>query len=197
MKNQLYEPDFLSRAEQGRYYDILLEELQWQQQPIRIFGKEYWQPRLLAWYGDAEAVYSYSGIRQEPLCWTGVLLELKKRVEDFTAAHFNSVLANYYRDGCDSMGWHSDDESELGENPLIASLSLGATRRFCMRPRKGVVGEKMELLLEGGSLLLMQGDFQKCWQHSIPKTAKPTGGRINLTFRWIAPKTQHPKANSL
>jgi alkylated DNA repair dioxygenase AlkB len=181
----LYCPCFLSEALADGLFQTLNTELAWKAEEIKIFGKTHLQPRLLAWYGDAEAHYSYSGIRHEPLIWTPSLALLKEQLESCFAVSFNSVLANKYRNGQDSMGWHSDDEKELGARPIIASLSLGAARRFLFRPRKGFEGVKREFLLAHGSLLLMRGNTQQNWQHSVPKTAKLTGERINLTFRTI------------
>lgn len=181
----LYAPHFLGEGSASQYYNLLEEQLDWQREKIKLFGKEYWQPRLLAWYADAEASYRYSGIVHEPLPWQPALLELKKRIELASASTYNSVLANLYRDGQDSMGWHSDDEPELGQAPIIASLSLGSSRRFAFRPRKGFTGQRQRFDLGHGSLLIMRGQTQARWQHQIAKTKKQVGPRINLTFRWI------------
>ena len=158
----------------------------WEQRAIRIFGQEIPQPRLTAWYGDAAARYTYSGLAWEPRLWTPALLALRQRIETATGAHFNSVLLNHYRHGRDSMGWHADDEPELGPAPTIASLSLGATRRFRLRPRAGLGHPPFGLDLPSGSLLLMRGPTQQHWQHALPKTARPVAARLNLTFRWVA-----------
>lgn len=168
----------------------LRRTLAWQQKPIMIFGREVMQPRLTAWYGDPECSYVYSGKRNEPLAWTPLLRELRDAVETVTGARFNSVLANCYRNGQDSMGWHSDDEPELGPDPIIASLSLGATRRFCLQHRKRKAS-KLELALQDGDLLLMAGGCQAHYRHALPKTAKPIGERLNFTFRWIHPRQQN------
>jgi alkylated DNA repair dioxygenase AlkB len=153
-----------------------------------MFGKEVPQPRLTAWYGDPAAQYTYSGLTWEPRPWTPTLLDLRRRLEAATDARFNSVLLNYYRDGRDSMGWHADNEPELGAAPAIASLSLGASRRFRLRPyRGGLTHPSFSLDLPTGSLLLMRGPTQQHWQHELPKTARPVGPRLNLTFRWIVP----------
>ncbi len=183
----LYAPAFLTKQQANSYFQQLKDSLAWQAEKIRLFGKEYWQPRLLAWYGDSEASYRYSGILHQPLAWTAPLQELRNLVEQASQGRFNSVLANLYRNGQDSMGWHSDDEPELGDQPLIASLSLGGTRRFALRPRKGIAGQSQRFDLPSGSLLLMQGRTQECWQHQISKTKKQVAPRINLTFRWIYP----------
>jgi alkylated DNA repair dioxygenase AlkB len=140
-------------------------------------------PRLSAWYGDAGAVYTYSGLRLEPLPWTPVLLEIKQATERLSGTRFNSVLLNLYRDGQDSMGWHSDDEPELGPEPVIASVSLGALRRFVFQHKKR--RWRIALDLEPGSVLLMAGATQHHWRHALPKTRRPVAPRINLTFRTI------------
>ena len=156
-----------------------------------MFGKTVPSPRLSAWYGDPDAHYCYSGLYNEPLAWISPLSRLKETVADYTGESFNSVLANLYRNGSDGMGWHSDDEAELGPRPVIASLSLGATRRFQLQPRRGGKGNRRarsyRIELEHGSLLMMTDDLQKHWRHSVPKTRLPVGPRINLTFRRIIP----------
>ena len=165
----------------------LERELDWAQRPILIAGREVLQPRLTAWYGDPGAAYSYSGRSLEPSSWHPCLAELRSRLEAETSHRFNSVLTNLYRNGEDSMGFHADKESELGRNPAIASVSLGATRRFVMRHRKKSVAQRVELELPSGSLLLMTGTTQHFWRHSVPKTRGPVGARINLTYRLILP----------
>jgi len=167
-------------------YDLLQRfrsELNWKQQQVRLFGRTVLQPRLSCWYGDVNADYTYSGLHLRPLPWHPQLLELRYRLQDTLQCPFNSVLANAYRDGRDSMGWHADDEKELGAEPRIASISLGAHRRFVLRSRSGE--ETRSLQLEHGSLLLMQGKSQRDYRHSIPKTKKVVGLRINLTFRQV------------
>jgi len=176
---------FLTRAESDACFSELLDLVEWEQHIIRIRGREIASPRLSAWYGDPDAHYRYSGLSLEPRAWLPPILALKARVETVCAAPFNSVLLNLYRDGSDSMGWHSDDEPELGERPLIASLSLGATRRFRLRHRRRRDLDPVALDLESGSLLIMQGDTQRFWKHQIPKTKRSVGPRINLTFRSI------------
>ncbi|MBW2541517.1 MAG: alpha-ketoglutarate-dependent dioxygenase AlkB [Deltaproteobacteria bacterium] len=177
--------DFLTRAESDARLAVLLDLVEWEQHRIRIRGREVASPRLSAWYGDPEAHYSYSGLSLEPRPWLPPILELKRRVESVCSSTFNSVLLNLYRDGSDSMGWHSDDEPELGAQPVIASLSLGATRRFRLRHRRRKDLEPVAIDLEGGSLLVMQGETQRFWRHQIPKTRRAVGPRINLTFRRI------------
>ena len=159
-------------------------ETNWQQDDIRVFGKVYQQPRLTALYGEAGKPYSYSGITMQPTPFTPLLLAIKKQVELASQAHFSTVLLNLYRDGRDSNGWHSDDEKELGEQPLIASVSLGTMRRFKLQHKENKE-LKHAINLEHGSLLVMAGKTQHCWKHQIPKTAKAVGPRINLTFRLI------------
>lgn len=183
-----YHGDFLPEREADRALDRLWRELDWSQRAIVLFGRRVMQPRLTAWYGEPEAVYSYSGLTLAPLPWHPLLHELKKRVEAFSGCRFDSVLANAYRDGRDSMGWHSDDEKELGPEPVIASLSLGASRRFLLRPRTRSAGEggaTTSLSLAHGSMLLMKGKSQRRFQHALPRTRRPVGLRINLTYRRV------------
>ena len=185
----LFDPNFLPESEASTLRAQLTADIAWEQRAIRMFGRELPQPRLTAWHGDPAARYTYSGLTWEPRPWTPALLDLRQRVAAATGARFNSVLLNYYRDGRDSMGWHADDEPELGPSPVIASLSLGATRRFRLRPiglKAGALAQPLGLDLPNGSLLLMRGPTQHCWQHALPKTARPTGPRLNLTFRWVA-----------
>ena len=181
----LYFPEFLNREEANYFFDMLKSALNWQREKIRLFGQEHWQPRLLAWYADQGVQYTYSGITHQPEFWSEHLMKIKEMIESLTENTFNSVLANLYRNGADSMGWHSDDEKELGSEPIIASLSLGAERRFLFRPRKGIIAAKKDFLLQSGSLLIMRGRTQEHFQHAVPKTAKIVGERINLTFRNI------------
>lgn len=178
-------PEFFSPVESDRYLKDLLKTIPWNQKKIMIFGKPVLEPRLTAWIGDPGAAYSYSGIRMVPRPWTKTLLEIKTRVEKAAEEKFNSVLANLYRDHLDSMGLHSDDEKELGENPIIASVSLGAARKFILKHKtlKGLPPKNY--LLESGSLLIMRGKTQQLWKHGIPKDSRSCGPRINLTFRKI------------
>ncbi|MEI8658712.1 alpha-ketoglutarate-dependent dioxygenase AlkB family protein [Vibrio sp. Hal054] len=177
-----YAPNFLSEQQADQSFLNLRNELDWQQEKIQLFGKHVLQPRLQAWHGDKS--YTYSGLSMQPQPWTPTLLELKSRCEAVAKLNFNSVLANLYRDGQDSMGWHQDNETELGINPVIASLTLGESRRFVLRHLS--TKEKYEVELGHGSLLIMAGETQHYWQHSVPKTAKPKEERINLTFRHIS-----------
>ncbi len=177
-------PHFLDTSTADQLLRQLKQEAAWSQGEVKIFGQWLKEPRLSAWYGDPGAAYTYSGKRQEPLPWILPLAELRSRLETACEASFNSVLLNLYRHGQDSMGWHSDDEPELGSQPLIASLNLGATRRFHLR-RKADKSDKVVLDLHHGSLLVMAGDTQQYWQHQVPKTKKDVGERLNLTFRKI------------
>jgi alkylated DNA repair dioxygenase AlkB len=159
----------------------LLDETVWKAETIFLFGREVAQPRLSAWYGERR--YTYSGRTFEPLPFTPLQLEIKRAVEAATGKRFNSLLLNYYRNEQDSMGFHSDDEAELGPQPAIASLSFGATRTFILKHKKQPKTVKIDLT--DGSLLLMAGKLQHCWRHGINKERKPGGARVNLTFRLI------------
>lgn len=167
-------------------FRTLHDGLPWTVHRVRLFGRELAAPRLSCWIGDPDAGYRYSGVRHEPVPWPPVLLPLRERLQAETGVAFNSVLANLYRDGRDSMGWHSDDEPELGPAPVIASLSLGAARRFSLRHRRRA-GQRVDLELPHGSLLLMRGATQANWQHAVPRTARAVGPRVNLTFRYVIP----------
>lgn len=174
---------FLAKSEAEELYFQLLNETPWRQESVVIWGKSRPQPRLVSWYGDR--AYTYSGLRLEPLPWTSALDGIRQRVEASVGGHFNSVLLNYYRDGYDRMGAHSDDEPELGVNPTIASVSLGAARRIRFIPKRKLAGERaFSLNLESGTLLVMKGALQRNWLHEIPKEVQARG-RINLTFRMI------------
>lgn len=167
----------------GRAFTALLETTEWKQERATLFGRKIPLPRLTAWYG--EHGYGYSGIRHRPAPMTPELHTLKSAIEELTCNRFNSVLINLYRDGRDSMGWHSDDEVSLGAQPVIASLSLGAARRFQLKHRTS--DERLTVELAHGSCLIMRGRCQACWCHQLPKTQKTVGPRINLTFRTIQP----------
>ena len=176
---------FFSQKESLLFFETLSREIRWEQKSISIFGKLRPEPRLTAWYGDAHAVYAYSGVSMKPHAWIPTLLEIKSRVEKNCESYFNSVLLNFYRNHHDSMGLHSDDEKELGEEPVIASVSFGESRRFIFKHR---IQRKQPLLthwLNSGSLLVMHGQTQKLWKHGVPKETRPCGPRINLTFRKI------------
>lgn len=184
----IYYPQAFSPDESDALFQQLITTIEWRQDNIKIYGREIPQPRLTAWYGDEEAVYTYSNIINHPLPWLPVLLQIKQRCEAIAKASFNSVLLNYYRNGQDSMGWHQDNEPELGEQPVIASVSFGAMRRFQFRHKKRKDLDTMSIELAHGSLLLMRGETQHYWKHQLPKTAQPVGARINLTFRFIHPQ---------
>lgn len=179
-----YHPNFFSEKESQELFQHLHSEINWKHEPITIFGKKVMQPRLTAWYGDDQKVIRYSGISMEPQPWITPLLQIKKRVDTAAKVCFNSVLLNYYRNENDSMGWHRDNEKELGINPVIASVSFGAPRRFHFKHHhEGSLKESVTL--ENGSLLVMQGPTQHFWAHSIPKIKTAIPARINLTFRII------------
>ena len=163
----------------------LEKSIDWQRKTITLWGKTYEQPRLIAWHGDAGARYRYSGTSLDPQPWTALLASLRDTVGALAGASFNSVLLNRYRDGRDSMGMHSDDETELGDEPVIASLSLGAVRPLVMRCRRDRSRPRVRLPLASGSLLIMRGATQRNWKHGIAKTRRACGSRINLTFRQL------------
>jgi len=179
-----YFPHFLDHDLAGSFFKIFLNELEWRQHPIKIFGKLLPQPRLTSLYGINDQSYTYSNLTLKPHIYTPQLLEINEKLKEFTKVNFTHCLANLYRNGNDSMGWHSDNEKELGKNPIIASLSFGATRRFQLK-HKTESTLKYQMELEQGSLLLMEGTTQHFWKHQLPKTAKPISSRINLTFRTI------------
>ena len=181
-----YRPAWLAGAEADARFDALRSSLPWSVHRIRMFGRMVDSPRLSAWVGDADAVYRYSGTDFTPHPWTAALSDLRLRLQDELDTPFNSVLANLYRDGRDAMGWHSDDEPELGPQPVIASVSLGAARRFLLKHRQDPA-LRSALALPHGSLLVMAGDTQRHYRHALPRTARAVGPRINLTFRWIDP----------
>ena len=174
---------FLTAPEAATLFQSLRSELDWQEEALVIAGRQVMVPRLVCWYGDPGARYRYSGVSHEPLPWTPALTRLRTAVEQRSGSRFNSVLGNLYRSGQDSMGWHADKEKELGPNPVIASLSLGATRRFLLRHNR--TREQIELGLTDGSLLIMGGRLQHDWRHCVPKAPRGAEARINLTFRLI------------
>lgn len=175
---------WLSPVEADAVFASLCSGIAWERHRIRLFGREVDSPRLSCWIGDADAVYRYSGARFEPRPWLPVLSLLRERLSRQLDAPFNSVLANCYRDGNDAMGWHADDEPELGESPIIASLSLGAERLFAFKPRTQA-GRPLRLHLPHGSLLVMAGATQRSYRHALPRTRRVIGERLNLTFRQI------------
>ena len=177
--------NFFTNQESKKLHQNLIEKIQWRQDKIKIFGKLIDQPRLTAFYGDTSKDYSYSGILMKPIEWNEELLLIKNILEEVAKIKFTSVLLNYYRDGKDSMGWHSDDEKELGQNPVIGSVSFGESRVFQMRHKFRKDIKKVDIKLTDGSLLLMKGSTQHFWQHQIPKSKRELKLRINLTFRVI------------
>lgn len=178
-------PDFLSPSKSDELQLVLRRSLEWEQSTIKLFGRSIKIPRLNAFYGDAGCEYQYSGKRFQALAWSPELLWIKQQIERETDQSFNCVLVNCYRDGQDSMGWHSDDEPELGQNPVIASISLGQTREFQLKHKQNPSLPLTKIPLSSGSLLIMKGTTQHYWQHQIPKTRKQCGERINLTFRRV------------
>jgi len=180
----LYYPQVFNSTESQKYFKVLLKEIQWQQDNIKIFGKTYEQPRLTALYGNNQKPYSYSNIIMHPLVFTPSLLEIKERIENIVQTTFTTCLLNLYRNGQDSNGWHADDEKELGNNPTIASISFGEERIFHLK-HKIEKKHKHKLILKNGSLLIMKGATQHYWKHQLPKTKKKMSKRINLTFRYI------------
>lgn len=176
-------PRLFKPPESDQLFNDLLNQVSWKHEPIKIFGKSVLQPRLTAYYGTK--AYIYSGITMQPCPWNAPLLQIKAKIEPLVNTEFNGVLLNLYRDGQDYMGWHSDDEKELVKGGVIGSLSLGATRRFIFR-RRDDHQKKFELSLADGDFLVMSDNTQKFWQHYVPKSAKVTQPRINLTFRMLA-----------
>ncbi|MCM4154372.1 alpha-ketoglutarate-dependent dioxygenase AlkB [Arenibacter sp. N53] len=180
----VYYPNFLNTAEADYFFKILKETSPWKQDNITVFGKTYPQPRLTALFGENNKAYSYSNISMKPHMFSSELLELKNKLQLEVGIHFTSCLLNLYRNGKDSNGWHADDEKALGENPVIASITVGQERYFHLKHKLNKE-LKHKLLLEHGSLLLMKGETQHCWYHQIPKTTKVINERINITFRII------------
>ena len=178
-------PGFLRDGERQSIFDQLRDTTPWEQHVVRLFGRSHPAPRLSAWYGDPGTTYTYSGLQLSPQPWTPHLDRMRQRVSTLTSKPFNSALLNYYRDGSDGMGWHSDDEPELGRDPCIASLSLGSERRFLLRHKTQSNLPTCEYLLGDGDLLIMDGKTQHHWKHQIPKTRRPVGPRINVTFRYV------------
>lgn len=182
-----YAAGWLAPAEADALLQQLHAQIPWETHRIQLFGQWHDSPRRSCWIGDPGASYVYSRVRFEPHPWPPVLQALRQRVSEASGVAMNSVLANLYRSGQDAMGWHSDDEPELGPRPVIASLSLGGVRRFNLKHRRDP-SLKLTLELAHGSLLVMAGDTQANWRHALPRTARPVAPRINLTFRAIAPR---------
>jgi alkylated DNA repair dioxygenase AlkB len=181
-----YDPGFLDPVEADGLFTAIATEVPWGEERVVIAGVAHVARRRSCWMGDPGRVYRYSGIARTPAAWTPAVATLRRRVEAELGRPFDSVLVNLYRDGGDRMGWHADDERDLGHRPVIASVSLGAVRRFAFR-RRVPSGETLALDLAPGSLLVMAGDCQRDWQHALKPTARPVGPRINLTFRLLRP----------
>ena len=177
--------DFFEESESNQLFKKLRNSLSWRQDKMKMFGKEFNLPRLTAWYGDEGKAYKYSGINMNPEPWTPELLTIKNRIEENTKVKFNSVLINLYRGGKDYVSWHSDDEKELGNNPVIGSVSFGETRSFQLKHKHRKDLDKVKVSLTNGSFLIMKGSTQHFWHHQIAKTSKQLEERINLTFRFI------------
>ena len=178
---------FYDEGESDHLYKILLNSLSWETDEIKIFGKLVKTARKVLWVGDPECAYTYSGVQKTPQTWTNELLQMKHRVEQFTGHTYNSCLLNLYHSGAEGMGWHSDNERELDSTTPIASLSLGARRKFAFRHKQDK--STYSLFLEHGSALIMHPPTQEYWHHSLLKTTTVTSPRINLTFRKILPHT--------
>jgi alkylated DNA repair dioxygenase AlkB len=179
-----YIPGFLAGQQASDWFDELYAQVDWQQDEVNVFGKRHRIPRLHQWYGDPDAAYRWSGLEMQPRSWIEPLLAIRDLVSDYCRSDFNSVLLNLYRDGNDSMGWHSDDEPELGAYPTLAFVSLGAARDLHLRRKDGSTGTR-SLRLEHGSLLIMSGSSQHDWQHALPKRKRVGEPRISLTFRQV------------
>jgi alkylated DNA repair dioxygenase AlkB len=176
-----YYPNMLTDDEASRYFDLLLQKIVWENDEIIIFGKHIVMKRKVAWYGDSDYLYTYSNITKQALAWTKELLELKEIVEKLTETKFNSCLLNLYHNGNEGIGWHSDNEESIEPNSIIASLSLGAQRKFSFKHKQ--TKQTISLVLEHGSLLIMKDATQTYWLHNLPKSKNISGPRINLTFR--------------
>ncbi|ESP93051.1 alpha-ketoglutarate-dependent dioxygenase AlkB family protein [Pseudoalteromonas luteoviolacea] len=178
-----YFPSVISFDKSLALYDHLVDSIPWQQPQIQVYGKYHHIPRLQCFIADREVRYGYSGKSLDNVAWLPALSAMRQRLQRQYAKEFNALLLNWYRDGLDTMGWHSDDEKELGATPLIVSVSLGAPRLFKIRHKQ--TREVMSIMLETGSCLLMTGESQRDYEHSLPKQTKVTQGRINLTFRTV------------
>ena len=179
----IYEGSIFNRKQITSYYQNLLHQIPWQNDEAIIFGKHHITKRKVAWYGDKAYSYTYSGVTKQAHLWTPELLQLKQKVEEISSTTYNSCLLNLYHDGTEGMGWHSDAEKTLLENGTIASITFGAERKFSFKHK--VTRQRVDILLENGSLLLMKGTTQKKWLHRLPPTKKVFSPRINLTFRTV------------
>ena len=179
----IYYPNFLDFNTANLYLESFKNKIEWKQESMNMYGKQVLFPRLTAWYGENDKPYSFSGIKLNPTSWSKELIEIKNLIEPACNVEFNSVLLNLYRDGNDSISWHTDAEKELGKNPLIASVNFGAERKFQIRHNE--THETHDIILKHGSLLIMKGELQHFWKHQVPKQKTVLKERINLTFRII------------
>lgn len=179
----IYYPNFIDSPTANYYLEAFKNNIEWKQESMNMYGKQVLFPRLTAWYGENDKPYSFSGIKLNPNAWSNDLIEIKKLIEPECKVEFNSVLLNLYRDGNDSISWHTDAEKELGKNPLIASVNFGVERKFQIRHNE--TQETHTILLKHGSLLIMKGQLQHFWKHQVPKQKTVLKERINLTFRVI------------
>ena len=179
-----YYPNFLAKDVADSYFSELLDTIPWQNDPITVFGKTYPQPRMTSLHGHTTDPYGYSGVVMQPNPMTKTLKEIETKIQTLCDERFTTVLLNLYRTGKDSNGWHADDEPELGQNPIIASVSLGAERYFHLK-HKNDKTQRLKFALAHGSLLLMEGSTQHYWKHQVAKTAREVEPRINLTFRKV------------
>ena len=181
----LISSQFIFPEKAQEYFQLLLHDIHWKQEEIVVYGRKYLEPRLTAWYADEGTQYAYSSKVLQAEKWTSELLELKNKIEEILPGNtFNSVLLNLYRDGNDKMGWHSDNEKELGTNPCIASLSFGATRYFDLKHKKDKT-KRYRIELNSGMLIVMSGSIQEYWLHQVPQQKTIKEQRINLTFRRV------------
>ena len=179
----IYIPNFLDAATATKYLEAFKTNVEWKQESMNMYGKKVLFPRLTSWYGDNDKPYSFSGITLSPHPWSKELLEIKALIEPKCEVAFNSVLLNFYRDGNDSISWHTDAEKELGRNPIIASVNFGAERKFQIKHNETL--ETHDIILKHGSLLIMKGEMQHYWKHQVPKQKSVLKERVNLTFRVI------------
>ena len=179
-----YHPIAFSTEEVKVYFSYLTTEIPWQQDVVKLFGKTYITDRKVTWYAEKPFIYRYSGQSKIALPFSPTLLDIKSRVEKLTGSAYDACLLNYYHNGSEGMGWHSDNEKSISPNSSIASVSLGATRKFQFKHK--TQGLKLDLILDSGSVLDMRGETQEFWLHALPKSKKIAGARINLTFRKMA-----------
>ena len=179
-----YHPFAFSTEEIKAYFSYLSTEIQWQQDVVKLFGKTYITDRKVAWYAEKPFIYRYSGQSKIALPFSPTLLDIKSRVEKLTGSEYDACLLNYYHNGSEGMGWHSDNEKSIRPNSSIASVSLGVSRKFQFKHKTN--GLKFDLILDSGSVLDMRGETQEFWLHALPKSKKVVGTRINLTFRKMA-----------